>query len=211
MNDQQLLRIAGVLTEAADIEEAHPKAYKPSGKAHRGMSRAEALSKTQEDLKRADELEKEGKKGEAEKLRQRAYDRRDKMEKTAREKQDEALIRESRQKANGDCYQAAGQYMMSKCQFDKFACDDMVIVHGEVMGQGQLMGVTFGHAWIESNNMVIDVSNGRNITLPIGIYYAIGMIGEIDNFIKYTWEEAREKITEFEHWGPWDLETSSGL
>lgn len=94
MNDRQLLRIAGVLTESADIEEAHPKGYKPGGKAHRGMTRGEALTKTKEDLERADELEKEGKKGEAEKLRQRAYDRRNKMEKAARERQDEVLLRE---------------------------------------------------------------------------------------------------------------------
>lgn len=94
MDDKRLLQIAGLLTEGEDLEEAHPKAYKPTGKAHRGMSRAEALSKTQEDLDRADELEKEGKKAEAEKLRQRAYDRRNKMEKAARERQDEALLRE---------------------------------------------------------------------------------------------------------------------
>jgi len=94
MDDKRLLQIAGLLTEGEDLEEAHPKAYKPTGKAHRGMSRAEALSKTKEDLERADELEKEGKKGEAEKLRQRAYDRRNKMEKSARERQDEALLRE---------------------------------------------------------------------------------------------------------------------
>ena len=94
MNDERLLRIAGLLTEGEDLEEAHPKAYKPGGKAHRGMSRADALEKSKDDLKRAKELEKEGKKSEAEKLRQRAYDRRNKMEKTARDRQDEALFRE---------------------------------------------------------------------------------------------------------------------
>ena len=94
MNDEKMLKIAGVLTEVADLEEASPASYKPGGKAHRGMTRAEAIQKTKDDLKQAKELEKDGKKSEAEKLRQRAYDRRNKMEKTARERQDEALLRE---------------------------------------------------------------------------------------------------------------------
>jgi len=94
MNDEKMLKIAGVLTESADLEEASPAAYKPGGKAHRGMTRAEAIQKSKDDLKRAKELEKEGKKSEAEKLRQRAYDRRNKMEKAARDRQNEALLRE---------------------------------------------------------------------------------------------------------------------
>ena len=94
MNDEKMLKIAGVLTEAADLEEASPASYKPGGKAHRGMTRAEAIQKTKDDLKRAKELEKDGKKSEAEKLRQRAYDRRNKMEKVARDRQNEALLRE---------------------------------------------------------------------------------------------------------------------
>ena len=120
---------------------------------------------------------------------------------------------EETEEALGDCYQAAGQYAMMKCQFSSSSteCDDLVIVHGEVMGQGHLEGITYGHAWIESKGMVIDVSNGRNIKLPISTYYLLGKIGEIDNYVKYTWKEAREKIIASKHWGPWDLETSSGL
>lgn len=113
--------------------------------------------------------------------------------------------------ATGDCYEAAGQYMMMKCQFGSPGCADLILVHGEVMGQGAIEGVSFGHAWIESNGMVIDKSNGRNLELPASLYYSVGKINEIGNVVKYSWEEARKKILEFEHWGPWDLETSSGL
>ena len=31
------------------------------------------------------------------------------------------------------------------------------------------------------------------------------------NLHKYTWEQARKKIMEYEHWGPWDLVTETGL
>ena len=121
-----------------------------------------------------------------------------------------ANIRESALAANGDCYEAAGRYMMDKCQFGG-DCTGWVLVHGEVMGQGDIDGITFGHAWVESNGMVIDKSNGRDLQLPASLYYAVGKIDEIGNVVKYSWPDARDKILEFEHWGPWDLETSSGL
>lgn len=113
--------------------------------------------------------------------------------------------------ANGDCYEAAGQFMMMQCQFGQPDCEGMVLVHGEVMGQGPLEGVTYGHAWVELNGTVIDKSNGRDLHLPTVLYYSVGRIDEIDNVIKYPWSEARKKILDHEHWGPWDLETASGL
>ena len=58
---------------------------------------------------------------------------------------------------------------------------------------------------------VIDKSNGRDLTMPMQVYYAIGQIDRIDNVIEYPWEEARTKILDYGHWGPWDLETESGL
>jgi hypothetical protein len=73
------------LFEEADSK--HPSQYRPDKKSIRGMTRARALEKTQEELKKADKLEKEGKKKEAEKLRQKAYDRRESMEKAEREKE----------------------------------------------------------------------------------------------------------------------------
>ena len=39
----------------------------------------------------------------------------------------------------------------------------------------------------------------------------LGQIDYIGNTIEYTWEEARKNILEHEHWGPWGLETESGL
>jgi len=100
---------------------------------------------------------------------------------------------------------------------------DLVLVHGEVSGQGSLEGVRYGHAWVEDGDTVIDQSNGRDLRVPKVFYYTLGQISSEtfddegyspmggQNVHKYTWEEAREKIIESEHWGPWDLETSTGL
>jgi hypothetical protein len=71
--------------------------------------------------------------------------------------------------------------------------------------------MTYGHAWVLGNGMVIDKANGRDLQVPQPLYYAIGQIDYIGNTIEYTWEEARKKILEYKHWGPWDLETESGL
>jgi len=122
------------------------------------------------------------------------------------------LIREAEvpgANAGGDCYEAAGKYMMDKCMFG----DDcsLILVHGEVAGQGVLEGVTFGHAWVLDGGTAIDRSNGRNLQLPQSIYYAVGQIDQISNTHEYTWEKARKMIVQYEHWGPWDLSTESGL
>ena len=108
----------------------------------------------------------------------------------------------------GDCYEAAVKYMYSNCMSDPDC--GLILVHGEVAGQGPLEGMTFGHAWVLEGSVVVDNSNGRNLTLPMQVYYAVGGIDRIGNTHTYTWKETREKLIEFEHYGPWDLATESG-
>jgi len=114
--------------------------------------------------------------------------------------------------AEGDCYEAAGRYIMQECltRLAGNGCE-LTLVHGEVMGQGPIEGITFGHAWLLDGDTVIDRSNGRDIQMPRMIYYLVGQIDRIGNVHEYTWEDARRYITMYEHWGPWDLETESGL
>jgi hypothetical protein len=111
-------------------------------------------------------------------------------------------------RSGGDCYEASGKYIMDKCMFGD--CH-LRLVHGEVAGQGALEGITYGHAWVLNGDMVIDRSNGRDLQMPRTLYYALGQIGHIGNVYEYTWDEARQKILQFEHWGPWEPETGSGL
>ena len=113
----------------------------------------------------------------------------------------------SQANSGGDCYEAAAKHMFENCVAE---CD-LILVHGEVAGQGSLEGVTYGHAWVLDGGTVIDRSNGRNLQLPQAIYYALGQIDQIGNTVQYSWSDVREKIMEYEHWGPWELETASGL
>jgi hypothetical protein len=75
-------------------ESKHLPQYSPKSKSIRGMTRGEALDKTKEDLKKAKELRKKGKAGKAKELEQRAYNRRDRMEKKEREKNESITIPE---------------------------------------------------------------------------------------------------------------------
>ena len=102
----------------------------------------------------------------------------------------------------GDCYQAAGRYVMDNAL--QGSNQNLILVHGIVSGQGEIAGVRYGHAWVENGEEVIDVAGGRELRVPKIIYYAIG---NIDNTFRYTPEEMREKLIESETWGPWDLQS----
>jgi hypothetical protein len=111
----------------------------------------------------------------------------------------------------GDCYEAAGRFMMLKGMLAKDPTRYR-LVHAEVAGQGGLEGVTYGHGFVVDTEAqtVIDKSNGRDLELPVLLYYTLGKIDEIGNIHEYTYSEMAKKITRHGHWGPWDLETSSG-
>lgn len=125
--------------------------------------------------------------------------------------------------ALGDCYDAAGKYILNKSTLymgsggevrgDVGEASNLVLVHAEVNGQGPMEGTTFGHGfvWDKSSDIVIDRSNGRNIQLPKILYFAIGGVDEIGNFYLYTPQQMVENMIKYKHWGPWDLKTSSGL
>jgi hypothetical protein len=112
----------------------------------------------------------------------------------------------------GDCYEAAFKFIMDECVGAPENESRYILVHAEVMGQGQLQGTTFGHAFVvKDRSIVIDRSNGRNLEMPAFLYYAIGQIQDIGNEHQYTWEKARQKAAEIGTYGPWDLVTESGL
>jgi len=106
-------------------------------------------------------------------------------------------------KTGGDCYVANGRKFLDKYAFLK----GYTIVHGEVAGQGNLKGISFGHCWIEDKNNVYDYSNKSEKTIPKVLYYAIGNIDYINNFFKYDLEQYQKNILKYKNWGPWDLKT----
>lgn len=121
------------------------------------------------------------------------------------------MPRKKRLPAQGNCYEAAGKFIIDNLLAGE--AERYNLVHGEVMGQGPLEGVQFGHAWIvdTTTDNVTDLSNGRNITLPRQIYYLLGQIDQIGNYHVYTAQEAKDMMTKYRNYGPWDLVTSSGL
>jgi GNAT superfamily N-acetyltransferase len=112
--------------------------------------------------------------------------------------------------AFGDCYQAAGRYMLDSGHLGD-PDSPLRVVHGEVAGQGPMRGKTFGHAWVEVHDpdndepMVIDPSNGGDLHMPKSQYYSMGKINELNNYHSYTPQEAAKKMTDLQHFGPWDL------
>lgn len=98
----------------------------------------------------------------------------------------------------GNCYESAMKQMMD---FYSKGIKDIKLVHGVVTGQGELEGVQFGHAWVELNNMVFDMSNGRKVVMLKNKYYAIGQIKITRT---YDYQQMLEKVIKYETYGPWD-------
>ena len=118
----------------------------------------------------------------------------------------------------GDCYQTAGDFVLdskilgeTRTNKIKFVGEPHV-VHAQVTGQGAISGLKYGHAWIEDDQLVYDYSNGRELVIPKDFYYAVGKVKKTKpRYFKYTFEEARKKMLDSGHYGPWDLKTESGL
>ncbi len=101
----------------------------------------------------------------------------------------------------GDCYEVAGLFMMDNEHAAGF--EKPILVHGIVEGQGDLKGTRFGHAWIEIGEgiIVIDKSNGNDITMLAKDYYRVG---KIEKTAKYTYKQAMDNMLKHKHFGAWD-------
>ena len=121
----------------------------------------------------------------------------------------------------GNCYEVHGRFMM-----DNFReAGEYILVHAEVMGQGQLAGAPYGHCFLihKTTDMVHDLSNGRDLKMPRVIYYHLGKIdqsrywddelGRVERtpkIFEYTQREVMKWMSETGTFGPWELETESG-
>jgi hypothetical protein len=127
----------------------------------------------------------------------------------------------NRQSKLGDCYEVHGRFMLD----NHLEADDYILVHAEVMGQGQLAGIPYGHCFLihKATDTVRDMSNGRDINMPRAIYYLLGKIDmaqywddelgpveRIPKIYEYSRDEVMNWMSETGTFGPWELETESG-
>jgi len=114
--------------------------------------------------------------------------------------------------AKGDCYETSGRIAIDgRIKGIEFV-GKPYLVQSEVRGQGDLMGVRFGHSWIEDDEFVYDYSNGKELKIPKVFYYYLGDIQMIEpRYYRYTFAQAKKKMIETGHYGSWELETESGL
>ena len=114
----------------------------------------------------------------------------------------------------GDCYKVTGVVAINNS--DQIGDYNFIgtpyIIHAEVTGQGSINGIKYGHAWIEDDVYAYDYSNGFKLMAPKALYHKWGNVKTLPGkFYKYTFREAKEKMYDLEHYGPWDLETESGF
>lgn len=132
-----------------------------------------------------------------------------KMQVAARKKKRNAM--QSERTATGNCYEAAFQTLMRLClEGDK---SHYRLVHAEIIGQGPIDGVHHGHAFVVDvvRDLAYDESQRRELCWPLHLYASISRMHEVGNWHIYTIEEASRRALDTGVYGPWDLETSTGL
>ena len=102
-------------------------------------------------------------------------------------------------KYNGNCYSANAKHLLYEVKPSDAI--NYKVCHGVAINRAD--GKPYGHCWLEYKGMVIDKSNGLDVELPMEMYYDIGNIKKV---YKYTADEVRNKLIEFEHWGAWDYD-----
>jgi len=108
--------------------------------------------------------------------------------------------------ATGNCYQAAGEFLMDKAFGGEH--EGLVLVHGRPTLQVEPF-CEYGHAWIEyevpfgdgTMTMCRDVERG--VEFPVFMFYSVGNI-DPDQCFRYTYPDLARWVTETGHWGPWE-------
>jgi len=105
----------------------------------------------------------------------------------------------------GRCYECSADELVDGNLFSD-RLKGWSLVHGIPMGQGAIDGLRYGHAWLEKGNQVTDVV--ADVTMDKDAYYAMG---HIEKTVKYTYDEAKKKMVETGHYGPWDEDINNSI
>ena len=118
----------------------------------------------------------------------------------------------------GDCYEANGMI------FRDIKSPTARLVHADITPRlGKMAGRTYGHAWIEDGDKLVDYTTGSSIMDLIkgfddvpeefagkvsskSIFYGIA---DPKNIKKYDTKAFSDMIRKHKHWGPWELPQGS--
>jgi hypothetical protein len=108
----------------------------------------------------------------------------------------------------GDCFEVAFRLVVDPLE-EHGLPRHARLCHGYVTGQGpDVEGKRFMHAWVEVGAVVIDRSNGLDVTALRPGYYRLGQIDYAQVRRYSRWQAAGHGLREG-HFGPWE-EVSSG-
>lgn len=115
----------------------------------------------------------------------------------------------------GDCFVVAAHFVIQHAQKARSV---VTLCHGIIVGQGPIEGVRHWHAWAEvtvtekrngfttSTRYAVDMSNGKAVVEPARSYRALA---RAERVWEYTPVEARERMLDTEHYGPWEGDDGS--
>jgi hypothetical protein len=105
----------------------------------------------------------------------------------------------SEPQGDGDCFMVAANLVI--------AGSDLTLVHGRPLGRGvENSNARYWHAWVETpNGQVLDHANNLTLDLPVGVYYALGLIDPTE-CTSYSATATIDMLDEYRHWGPWNEE-----
>lgn|GEM_PF-2354480 len=106
----------------------------------------------------------------------------------------------------GDCYVAAYKTVAEMTEgagAGKLASLHVFLVHGSVVPQvGPDAGRRIDHAWVETDDQAIEVSDGKHVSIARDRYYE-GTQAQVR--VRYNPVEALTEFLRNRHFGPWDI------
>ena len=118
------------------------------------------------------------------------------------------VTQEIRAQGLGNCYQAAFTIAMDA---RALGLENVSVVQGTLMGEGNLEGVRLGHSWVEADipggttRVVLDYSSGNSLVIDRDTYRFIHRAQDVH---EYSVSEARSLAANGDY-GPWTADVLS--
>lgn len=118
------------------------------------------------------------------------------------------VTQEIRAQGLGNCYHAA---LTLATDARALGLENVSVVQGTLIGEGNLEGVRFGHSWVEANipgqttRVVLDYSSGNSLVMDRDLYRFIHQAQDVH---EYSVSEARSLAVNGDY-GPWTADVLS--